>query len=200
MKKAFIVFLLLFSNVASALSLQLPTLKVNTVKISHVYGEITEDMSSAFLIEMLSTASLPGLRIIFIDSPGGDVVAGQSIINMIEIEKKAGVQMVCAVTGMAASMAFNILTHCDVRMATPKSRLLFHKVAINPPPFMRLTAPVMLKIIKQMEAIDAVFDKDNAAAMHISQWEYEQEAEKEQFTSKSVLLQRGYLQYIIDLK
>jgi ATP-dependent protease ClpP protease subunit len=68
---------------------------------------------------------------ILLDSPGGSVVAGQELINLIEIAKDKGHDVNCYVLNVAASMAFQILTSCTNRYAMPGSFLLWHGVRVQ---------------------------------------------------------------------
>lgn len=68
---------------------------------------------------------------IIIDSPGGSVYAGWYLINHMRDLQARGVEMRCYVTGMAASMAYQILSVCDKRYALEYSLLLWHPVRIN---------------------------------------------------------------------
>lgn len=63
---------------------------------------------------------------IVISSPGGSVSHGLMFIQAMKEVKKKGVTIRCYVTGMAASMAFNIFTQCDERYSLPYATLLFH--------------------------------------------------------------------------
>jgi ATP-dependent protease ClpP protease subunit len=66
---------------------------------------------------------------LIINSPGGSVYAGLQFINaMIAVQSK-GVEINCYVSGMAASMAFQILAFCDERYAMEYSMLLWHPPA-----------------------------------------------------------------------
>lgn len=68
---------------------------------------------------------------LYLDSPGGSVVAGLFLIHEIEKAKAQGVKFVCVVDKMAASMAFQFLLHCDMRYAHKTSSMLWHPVRIN---------------------------------------------------------------------
>lgn len=67
---------------------------------------------------------------IIISSPGGSVIAGSILIDRMEQLKNEGVIFRCVVRDIAASMAFQILLHCDERYAAPKAFLLFHPVRV----------------------------------------------------------------------
>jgi len=77
----------------------------------------------------LSTTSSDDIHII-INSPGGSVRVGYAIVAAMERARSRGVTFHCSVTGMAASMAFQILAHCDKRYALPYSALLWHPVRV----------------------------------------------------------------------
>ena len=65
---------------------------------------------------------------IVIDSPGGSVFTGFQFVNAMEEVKGQGTRIRCFVAGIAASMAFQILVHCDERYALSRSFLLWHGV------------------------------------------------------------------------
>jgi ATP-dependent protease ClpP protease subunit len=67
---------------------------------------------------------------IILNSPGGDVLTGFLFINYMERVKAQGVKINCYVQHMAASMAFQILLHCDKRYALANSLLLWHPARI----------------------------------------------------------------------
>jgi ATP-dependent protease ClpP protease subunit len=65
---------------------------------------------------------------IVINSPGGQVTVGQFILNAIDLAHGRGRTVSCYVTGMAASMAFQVYAYCDKRYALKHSLLLWHPV------------------------------------------------------------------------
>lgn len=68
---------------------------------------------------------------ILINSPGGNVLIGTSIIDAMSVAKSRGVHFRCISGVMAASMAFVILAHCTERYVLPNTKLLFHPVSIG---------------------------------------------------------------------
>lgn len=66
-----------------------------------------------------------------VNSPGGDVLTGFLFISRLDAVRAKGVKVRCWVPQMAASMAFQILLHCDERYALSKSFLLWHRVRIS---------------------------------------------------------------------
>lgn len=69
---------------------------------------------------------------LLINSPGGMVEVGTSVIDAMTLAKSRGVHFKCITGLMSASMAFIILAHCDERYALPNTKLLFHPVSAQP--------------------------------------------------------------------
>lgn len=65
---------------------------------------------------------------LIIDSPGGSVLSGFKILRAMNEVKATGNKVVCVVRGMAISMAFAILSNCDVKLADKHSVVMFHNV------------------------------------------------------------------------
>lgn len=68
---------------------------------------------------------------ILINSPGGSVYAGMTIVDSMRAAKERGISFRCVSGVMAASMAYIILAECDERYALPNARLLFHPMSIS---------------------------------------------------------------------
>lgn len=177
---------------------------IQTEKVAHVTGEVNAASLMKFGAEVLQTLKLDGDLVILINSPGGHTDTGQIMSNMVEAERQMHIRTVCVVTGEAASMAFNFLTHCDVRLAVQDAHLLFHKIAnlypcsekyIGP----RMTATTLRAEADELDKIDAVFDAPNAKALHMKMPEYNAHAEKETDWEAPALVKRGYLQGIAEV-
>jgi ATP-dependent protease ClpP protease subunit len=197
-KKLLLMSLLLFPQLSYAEKVVAPGYEFSTDKVAHITGEINQEMLYKFSTEMLTTALIPGDRLIIINSPGGEVDTGNTMLRIIETERSLGVRTVCVVLGGASSMAFNILTHCDVRVALPRSHFLVHKVAagIMYPYDGRLTAKYLRKAAREMDKIDEPFRRANAAAMGLSLKQYDYYADNETMWTDTKLLIMGYLNYI----
>lgn len=90
---------------------------------------------------------------IVLDSPGGEVISGMSFVSSMRSAKARGIQIDCYVTGLAASMAFLILTECDHRMYLDTSFLLWHGVRTG------TNQPITALLAKQLHADLARFDE-----------------------------------------
>jgi ATP-dependent Clp protease protease subunit len=108
---------------------------------------------------------------IIINSPGGAVFAGLQFINAMELVKKRGVLLNCYVPGMAASMAFQILAHCDNRYALPYSLLLWHPVRIAG--LMLLTPKRAENITESLKEIERIMLPKLLQELKISEKEFE---------------------------
>ena len=89
---------------------------------------------------------------LIIDSPGGSIIAGNLIINAVDNLKSKGIQVNCYVTGMAASMAFQILLHCSNRYALPYSMFLWHSARIMNGGV--LTSTAALELAQALDYVD----------------------------------------------
>lgn len=65
-----------------------------------------------------------------INSPGGSVSTGFDFVSVMESAKSKGVIINCFVAQMAASMAFQILLHCNTRHVLDRSMLLWHRARV----------------------------------------------------------------------
>jgi ATP-dependent Clp protease protease subunit len=66
--------------------------------------------------------------VIKIDTPGGEVDAGFSLINAI---RSLGIATYCVVDDRAYSMGFAILQACTVRLATVRATLMIHEARLG---------------------------------------------------------------------
>lgn len=67
-----------------------------------------------------------------IDSPGGDVEVGYQLVSVLEAVRARGTTLRCFVPRIAASMAFQLLLHCDERYALNTALLLWHGARVYP--------------------------------------------------------------------
>lgn len=171
---------------------------LNTSKVTVLEGEITFKSVLAFARQVDATYQEPGDRVILINSPGGSVVAGQALIRIMEAEKLRGIKEICVVDTNAHSMAFNFLTHCDVRLAVQGSQMLMHKVAFEAIDCYstRCTAKQLEEYAKDLEKADEPFRRDNAAALGISLSKYDKLADAQHMWTVQELLKLHYLQGI----
>lgn len=172
---------------------------IETDKIAHIEGYIDLSTQVKFKVDMIETKNLPGARLIIIDSPGGEVDIGLDIMKTMEDEKKLGVKEVCLVIGQASSMAFNFLTHCDVRLAVKGSSFLVHKVETVSIDMsfhmngMRKTAHNLRIEAARLDALDEQFRVANAQAMGMDLPDYDFCANKETVWHTGMLHVRKYL-------
>ena len=86
-------------------------------------GPITDATASAAIHAALTMSAPPAL--LFLDTPGGSVFAGQRIIELV-----MQLGMAC-VAARAHSMGFAILQHCATRWLTPGATLMQHGVSVR---------------------------------------------------------------------
>lgn len=166
---------------------------ITTTKIARIFGTINEKSFDTFKNDMESTASISGDRLILIKSHGGLVHIGEAMLAMIRKEQKENVKIICFAIRNSDSMAFNILSNCDVRLMAPGTTSLVHKIARVYLDDVRLTAKNLKKIAEELETGDEPYRQTNAKAMHLTVEEYDKYADKETYWTATTLLKMRYL-------
>jgi ATP-dependent protease ClpP protease subunit len=172
---------------------------IRSERVLHLVHEIVPEILPVLRKEMAATADKPGDRVVVIHSPGGSVNVGEEIWKMLEREREAGHRIVCVVSQAAYSMAFNILTRCDLRLAVPDAVLMFHRISTIMPPNddTRLTGPVLRRMAKDLEKTDEPYRQANAKALRMDLREYDLHADNDTIWRAPVLLERGYLHQLV---
>lgn len=196
MFKFFVVVGLLLTSICQAVHIQSKPahIDIRTDKVSAIFGMIDDSLEADYAAQVAATISIKGPRVILINSPGGVVSSGAKIIDLMLIEKIHGTKMICVVGSMAHSMAFNILTFCDVRLSLPISRMVVHNIAVGGlDPSNRGTAKNLRQIADDMEKVEQPYRLANAKAMHLSLPDYDLFAENETCWTAAKLYLMGYL-------
>lgn len=175
---------------------------LETQKVTLMRGPVTPEMYISVMQQMLVTSQIPGDRILVINSPGGSEDAGSGIIDLMEAEKLLHVRQICIVNHQAESMAFNILTHCDVRLATTTSTIMAHVLALQGVECLlhRCTPTYLRSTAEDLAIADLPYRKDNAAALMLTPKQYDEYAAKDYVWPIRDLLKRGYLHAVILVK
>lgn len=113
----------------SAVALAAPTLDPERTIV--VAGPITGGIVGPVLntLDKLAADKTKPVDLV-ISSPGGSIVAGYLIVDRLDALRAEGVKIRCTVRSVAASMAFQMLLHCDERYSTPHAFLLWHPVRV----------------------------------------------------------------------
>ncbi len=194
MKYLFLLAFLLIPGFCSAYEVNSKQYPIKTDKVSHLYGVVDETMAKTYFTETAKTLALPGPHVVLINSLGGRLDFGQVVIDMIEAEKAHGVQVVCVVEDEATSMAFNILTHCSVRLAHSNSRFLVHQAALGEwVDSERPTAKNLRKEANTLDRWNEPYRAANMKAMHLSAKEYDDYADEEKTWTTQELMKLVYL-------
>jgi ATP-dependent protease ClpP protease subunit len=125
-----------------------PTMIINREITGRTLKEITSAMNTLILKK-----NAPKVVNIILDSPGGSVYAGFQFISQMKTLQAKGTTIVCYVPGMAASMAFHILVHCNERIVLQESALLWHRARV----FIMMgviTSPAAAELSRSLEQVD----------------------------------------------
>jgi len=93
-----------------------------------VRGQVTGESVSKWILELNNIKDKD--VIVYINSPGGSVLAGMTFVEQIQQMASSGKNIVC-VADVAASMAFIILQSCPTRYVTSSSILMQHQMSLN---------------------------------------------------------------------
>lgn len=126
-----IVLAMLLSTTASAGTPRTP-LTVNGTRVVSVYGPMTGRSMVLFMnnLDVLYERDKEAPIDIILDSPGGDLFYGYLAVDKMESLRRQGIKFRCFVRSFAASMAFQMLLHCDERYAAPHAAILWHPVRV----------------------------------------------------------------------
>lgn len=91
---------------------------------------ITQDSSSRLLAKLNSIENKHNTIYLYINSPGGNVIAGLEIINYIKSLQHRGKQIIC-IAHNAMSMAFVIFQYCSERYILYSSTLMQHQMSLG---------------------------------------------------------------------
>lgn len=114
------ILLLVLGINASAFSKTIELTETNLVSLN---DEVSSETISKTIFALVNSTS-PTIYL-FINSPGGSVIAGIQLVTYLQNTKK---NIVCVVQ-YAASMAHAILESCPKRVGTPTNILLQHKAS-----------------------------------------------------------------------
>lgn len=114
--------------------------------------------------KFLSLKQPPNEIKLIIDSPGGSVYTGFKFIAQMKALQAQGTVIKCFVPGLAASMAFHILVHCDERTVLQESALLWHRARVFIM-FGALTAPVAAALARDLQLVDDHIIRDVRAGL-----------------------------------
>jgi len=136
MRALFLALVLLFAPVVALGQVRIQPFEVVELgqeNFVRLVGEI-EDNSASRFIQELYTVSAKNLNVtVYIDSPGGDVLAGMRIIDAVQGLRavRPGLRLQCYAQ-TAASMAFIFLqTSCDRRVVSAFSVLMSHQASLG---------------------------------------------------------------------
>lgn len=167
---------------------------ITTDKVIYLTGSISPIKTRLSALQGEATSSLPGDRVLVINSSGGRVDVGEMFLMAIMAEVKVqGIRLICAVDGDASSMAFNILSFCDVRLSTAESTFIVHKIRTTLNPNFPFTPKILRAIARDLERADRPYALRNARLMGLSDKKYSDFADAETQWTAEQLRKMKYL-------
>jgi len=163
-RQLIILLVIMSTHLAEAKSppLQLKVQKERAVVIAGPIGRGNIIPLGAELLKFTEKSKQP--VDIIINSPGGELMTGKMFLSFIEAVKSKGVKIRCFVPGVAASLAFTILVHCDERYALESGLLLWHgaRVILN---FQPITAELAQSLYNELTEANGLILKDILRAL-----------------------------------
>jgi len=120
-----------------------------------MYGNLAP--VSAFVLD--SIGKRQSIHLV-INSPGGSVDDGFAFLNRLDYARSKGVVVSCYVPEIAASMAFQILLHCDHRYALKRAGLLWHRVSLTAGRGARINSLIAADLLKDLLLVDKQIIQD----------------------------------------
>ncbi len=136
MVKFFLALVLLFAPVFAVGQVRIQPFEIVELgqeNFVRLVGEIEDASASRFIQELYTVSAKNPSVTVYIDSPGGDVMAGMRIIDAVQGLRavRPGLRLQCYAQN-AASMAFIFLqTSCDRRVVSAFSVLMSHQASLG---------------------------------------------------------------------
>lgn len=164
----FLIPFLLFSLTATADTKKSEIILTDSNSIS-LRGEVNEDSISEVIVKLAKNNS--PIIYLYINSPGGEVLAGMKLVNYLKYTSK---HVVC-IAEVAISMAHQILQACPERTATDTSILMQHRMSGGAQGNSDQIASALNILVKLEEFLDIA----SAKRMKISLEEFMKKVSKE---------------------
>lgn len=167
--------------------------KHNTVVLR---GSINFRSASDVSIQLLRKANNPNTETVYLvlDSGGGSIVAGNSIIATMKSIQKP---IVC-VAIFAASMAHGILQNCTLRYVTENGVSMIHRARGGFQGY--FNDGEVESQLKLWKAIVTKMEKTNAKRMKLEYEEYKKLAANEFWCTGEECVKSNFVSYIVDLR
>lgn len=148
------VLVVILSIIALARKAPAAELQVLESQAMVIDGVIEGDNLSSIQNSILKRST--GTVDLVINSPGGSVITGFQFISVMEDARSRGIRFRCFVPTVAASMAFQILLHCDERHVLDRSLLLWHRARVQMGGLFgqAMTAPQLAAIARSLDSLD----------------------------------------------
>lgn len=146
-KQYSLVILLLIVNSSLSQFNEIETVKLKDNNFVSIRGKIDEDSASRFIYDIMKIKN--DKIYIYLNTPGGSIMSGNTIIQTIESLKQSGKKLIC-IADHAYSMGFVIFQACPTRYIMPHSIIMQHQASLQ------LDGPIknVKNMVKLIENID----------------------------------------------
>ena len=126
----FLIALLFLANPTTSKLVETELIEFKKDNFVSLRETINQDSSSRLLSKLNSIENKHNIIYLYINSPGGDVMAGLEIINYIKGLQNREKQIIC-IAHNAISMAFVVFQYCSARYILYSSTLMQHQMALG---------------------------------------------------------------------
>ena len=99
-----------------------------------IRGKVTSNNIGYAINQLMKITKYNSHVYLYLDTPGGDVMAGLYLINYMKALQENRIKIDCVVN-TAISMGFVILQQCSTRYVLPHSTLMQHQMSLENGPF-----------------------------------------------------------------
>jgi ATP-dependent Clp protease protease subunit len=130
---------------------------------------ISQDSTARLLAKLNTIESKHDTLYLYINSPGGDVLAGLDIINYIKSLQQRNKKVVC-IAHNAISMAFVVFQYCSLRYILYSSTLMQHQMYLG----LKGKLQEINSRMSYLNVLEAKLNKDQALRLNMSLPEFTQ--------------------------
>lgn len=191
MKKLLLISLLSISTTAFASDSKASNV-ITLTSSNHVslIGEVNDESITEIILKA-SKIKDPTVYV-YIDSPGGDVMAG---IKFIQYMRTSDKKFVC-LANVAISMAHQILQNCTERVGTPNNLLMQHRMTFN----YQGNADQIANFVKALRLVEIQLNEVSAKRIGISLAEFFKRVSTDWWTSGRESKKQNLIDSIFEVK
>lgn len=135
--------------------------------VIELHGPISWDAVNPIVETILTNPTNVRQFTLVVNSPGGEIYSGLHLVNAMNMAKQRGIKFRCVSTFLAASMAYQIFSACDTRIALKGTLLLWHPPRVSVGGGVALTPRLATELADDLRRIEKILITDLQRWMRI---------------------------------